>query len=375
MTTRNRLEGYLILTDISGYTAFLTGTELEHAQEIMEELLNLILENLQPPLKLVKLEGDALFYYALGTAFLDNTRLFDVLEACYFAFADRIVAMHRATTCKCAACRAIPTLDLKFFAHYGSFLVQRLAGVEDLAGPDVILAHRLLKNHITETTGQRGYLFLTDACMEKMGGALDLPRHSEDYEHIGEVGGGMHNLKTAWQTMCENRRVYIGPAEADWVTEYDFSVAPPILWDYLVDPARSIQTHDDILDWINYPGADGRMGQGTSFHCDHGAYRTNQNYLDWRPFHYYTMLMEQMPEYSSPEGPPPMLMTWEFAPGPDNTTHFTLRGRVIPRDPEILAFLPMIQEGSQSEFQIVFGKLERILAAEAANFTPVDAEA
>jgi uncharacterized protein YndB with AHSA1/START domain len=341
----------------------------------MEELLNLILDSLQPPLKLVKLEGDALFYYALGTAFLDNTRLFDVLEACYFAFADGIVAMHRATTCQCAACRAIPTLDLKFFAHYGSFLVQRLAGVEDLAGPDVILAHRLLKNHITETTGQRGYLFLTDACMAKMGGALDLPRHSEEYEHIGPVGGGWHNLKAAWQAMCANRREYIGPAEADVVTEYDFAYPPAILWDYMVDPAKNVQFQADILDWVNYPAADGRMGLGTSFHCDHGAFRTVQNYLDWRPFHYYTISMQQAPDYSSPEGPPPMLLTWEFTPGAGAGTHCTLRGRVIPRDPEILQFVPMLQQGFHSDFQNCFQKLDRMLAAEAANFTPGGAEA
>src|SRR5205807_9826041 len=131
-----------------------------------------------------------------------------------------LVAMHRATTCQCAACRAIPTLDLKFFAHYGSFLVQRLAGVEDLAGPDIILAHRLLKNHITETTGQRGYMFLTDACLEKMGQPLALARHGETYEHLGPVEGGIHDLKTAWQTLCAQRRAYVGPEDADMFVEY-----------------------------------------------------------------------------------------------------------------------------------------------------------
>ena len=31
-------EGYLLLADISGYTEFLTGTELEHAHAIIREL-------------------------------------------------------------------------------------------------------------------------------------------------------------------------------------------------------------------------------------------------------------------------------------------------------------------------------------------------
>ncbi|HMA37577.1 MAG TPA: DUF2652 domain-containing protein [Chloroflexia bacterium] len=370
MTTRTRLEGYLILADISGYTAFLTGSELEHAQEIMEDLITLILGHMQPPLKLVKLEGDAIFCYALGTGFLDNTRLLDVLEACYFDFADHLVAMHRATTCRCAACRAIPTLDLKFFAHYGSFLIQRLAGMEDLAGPDVILAHRLLKNQISEATGQHGYLFLTDPCLAQLGGALALPRHSEVYEHLGEVGGGIHDLKAAWQAMTDRRRAYIGPAEADVTVEYDFAVAPPVLWDYMVDPAKNVQFQSDIVAWVNQPGADGRMGQGTSFHCAHGAYATIQHYHDWRPFHYYTLSVEQTNDPPSPHGPPPMLLTWEFTPNEDHTTRCTIRGRLISRDPAILEYLPMMKEFFTQDFLNCFRRLEQILRDEAANFTP-----
>ena len=41
-------EGYLLLADISGYTKFLTGTELEHAQAIIRELTGLVREHLVP---------------------------------------------------------------------------------------------------------------------------------------------------------------------------------------------------------------------------------------------------------------------------------------------------------------------------------------
>ena len=56
--------GYLLLADISGYTAFLVGTELEHADAIVHELTALIRERLSPPMRFVKLEGDAVFCYA-----------------------------------------------------------------------------------------------------------------------------------------------------------------------------------------------------------------------------------------------------------------------------------------------------------------------
>ena len=41
---RRTRRGYLLLADISGYTAFLAGTELEHASAIVHELTTLIRE-------------------------------------------------------------------------------------------------------------------------------------------------------------------------------------------------------------------------------------------------------------------------------------------------------------------------------------------
>jgi len=41
-------------------------------------------------------------------------------------------------------------LDLKFVGHHGEFIKQRMAGREELAGRDVILIHRLLKNAVNE---------------------------------------------------------------------------------------------------------------------------------------------------------------------------------------------------------------------------------
>ena len=66
-------QGYLLLADISGYTAFLTGTELEHAHAIVRELTKLIRERLAPPMRFVKLEGDAVFCYADAGAFAEGS--------------------------------------------------------------------------------------------------------------------------------------------------------------------------------------------------------------------------------------------------------------------------------------------------------------
>jgi hypothetical protein len=103
--------GYLLLADISGYTSFMAGTELEHSQDILSELLELILNRLTSVLALSKLEGDAVFVYAPDSKIAQGDLLLDLIESTYSAFRDRQVNMHHSTTCTCNACRAIPTLD------------------------------------------------------------------------------------------------------------------------------------------------------------------------------------------------------------------------------------------------------------------------
>src|SRR3954449_3884288 len=79
-------EGYLLLADISGYTAFLTGTELEHAHEIIQELTTLIRERLAPPMRFVKLEGDAVFCYADTETFREGERLVGLIQGLFLRF-------------------------------------------------------------------------------------------------------------------------------------------------------------------------------------------------------------------------------------------------------------------------------------------------
>ncbi|MCE3277232.1 MAG: hypothetical protein K0R13_3087, partial [Propionibacteriaceae bacterium] len=73
----------LLLTDISGYTGYLAGVELDHAQDILADLMNTIVRALRPAFRLAKLEGDAAFMYAIAEK-LDGSLLLDTIERCYF---------------------------------------------------------------------------------------------------------------------------------------------------------------------------------------------------------------------------------------------------------------------------------------------------
>lgn len=327
-------EGYLVIADIAGYTAFLTGTELEHAQGIIEELTALIRERLAPPLRFVKLEGDAVFCYADGSMFADGERLAEVLEVCYFEFSNRLFNMVRATTCQCAACASIDSLDLKFVAHYGTFVVQRGDATEDLAGPDVILVHRLLKNGITEQTGIGPYVFFTDACLQHLPQSFTLPKHSETYESFGETSGGVHDLQPVLREMREARREYVSADDADIETSYVVPFSPAVVWQYIVDPVQRLRWEVPLFDKRN-PDKDernarGRSGVGGKSHCSHGPGTATREIIDWRPFSYYTM--RNMWQFKGGFiAARPAIETIEFVPHGDGSTLVCYRIRAVDR--------------------------------------------
>jgi hypothetical protein len=179
--------GALVLADISGFTAFVTATELEHGPPIIAELLEEVMRQLSPPLEIQEVEGDAVFALGPDRALVPPVRLLDVLESAVVGFRNRQREMQAAEACLCNVCRNISTLDLKIVAHHGWFLRQVVGGRGQVAGTDVILAHRLLKNRLVR---RRAYLLLTEAALRWVGvdpTPAGLVAHTERYEHLGDV--------------------------------------------------------------------------------------------------------------------------------------------------------------------------------------------
>jgi uncharacterized protein YndB with AHSA1/START domain len=282
--------GVLVIADISGYTGFLAESELEHAQDVLRDLIQTVVGSQRPLLRLAKLEGDAAFSYAV-TDQPDGSALLDTLEAAYFAFRRRLESIRRATTCDCNACVLIPNLNLKFVAHYGTFVRERLFGVEELTGTDVIVVHRLLKNDIVESRGLAGYALLTDALLQATGlnpQPLGMVAHRQTYEGIGEVGDWIHDLEPRWQREQELRRVRVTPKDQFDVIELDISASPSEVWAYVTDPARRADYVPGV-ERVDEVPADGRRGIGTTNHCVHGEGVSLEEVLDWRPYDYFTL--------------------------------------------------------------------------------------
>lgn len=179
--------GYLVLADVSGFTAFVTTTELEHGSEIIAVLLDEVIGHLAPPLEIQEIEGDAVFALGGAGSELPRTRLLEVLEDAFAAFKTRQRAIQDAERCQCGACQQIGTLDLKMVVHHGPFLRHTVGGRNRVTGTAVILVHRLLKNGVARTGG---YALLTEPVVRSLGIDAErdgLPAHTERYEYLGDV--------------------------------------------------------------------------------------------------------------------------------------------------------------------------------------------
>jgi Protein of unknown function (DUF2652) len=174
----------LLIADISGYTHYMTWnrTHLAHAQMTVAGLLEAVIDAAKG-LKLAKLEGDAAFFWAPdGNA---KVVVCDRLSPMRRSFLDRRERFKSDVACECASCSQLDNLSLKFVVHQGEVAEQRVKRHSELAGVDVILVHRMLKN----TVPVAEYVLMTDPvaeCLEESVRGLCMPLLHQ-FEGIGET--------------------------------------------------------------------------------------------------------------------------------------------------------------------------------------------
>ena len=281
--------GYLVLADLSGFTPFMASTELDHAQGILVNLLGVLRNRLTPTLQLAEIEGDALFLYAPGHRLKRGETLLELIESTYVAFRDKLRTMQHNATCACAACRAIPTLDLKFITHCGEFVLQDLTGAPKPFGNAVNLAHRLLKNRVTESTGWNAYALFTESALARMAISPDgIHDDTLSYEHLGEVAVGAIDLHARYRELTAERFAFLTEGDAHFTMHRRFPASSPRLWEYLSDPDRRGQWELGS-DWHARQRPGGRAGRGAQNHCANSGFI--EEVLDWRPFEYFTVRM------------------------------------------------------------------------------------
>lgn len=273
----------LLIADLSGYTGYLIASEVEEAPAIAGDLVETMLGQLTDHFELAGLEGDAAFLHA-PLAALSGERLLEAIGRCHRAFRQRIESLRQATTCECEACRRVPTLDLKFFVHVGPVVRQRIVGRDELAGREVIVVHRLLKDSQPAREGHRRFALLTDAAVRAL--AIDPDAHglrpvSQAYEHLGEIPAWAGDPE-AWADSAGRGAVPIAPGVGGRVVwdERRVPAAASAVWDLLTVP--QLREQWEGIEQIHEVGG-GLRGLGTMSRCVARRLATVEEIVDWRP--------------------------------------------------------------------------------------------
>lgn len=282
--------GILLISDITGYTKYLASSELEHAESSLRSLLKLIIEHTRSPLVISRLEGDAVISYAPAGSFQQGQTIVEIIERTYIDFCQARELMMLNTTCTCNACRNIPNLDLKFFVHFGSFMLEPLHTYTELVGTDVNLIHRLTKNRVTQQTGFKAYVAYTQSAVTALGIdriAETLTRHAETYESIGEVQLYLDDLGSKWEEEKPRMRMSVQDEQAALMFEDEFALPPLMMWDIVSSPQYKAILSGSKSARVDHL-ANGRIGLGATYYCAHGSRVIPEIIVDWQPPREYT---------------------------------------------------------------------------------------
>lgn len=163
-TTPGSAQATLIfIPDISGFTQFVTETEIKHSQHIIEELLEAIIDANEIGLEVSEIEGDAVLFYRTGKS-PTVAELLAQVQRIYVQFHSILRKYDKLRICQCGACSTASKLSLKFVIHYGDLSEKQVKSYRKLFGPSVIVAHRLLKNSVNHQEYALFSMPLINAC-------------------------------------------------------------------------------------------------------------------------------------------------------------------------------------------------------------------
>ena len=194
----------ILIPDISGYTEFVSRTEIDHSSHILNHLLETIVESVSEDFVVSEIEGDAVLMYRKGDPAPKRTLVAQCTKI-FAAFHREISGMKAQSICQCGACQGVGGLSLKFVVHFGAISEIRVARFVKASGLDMVIAHRLLKNSI----GRHEYVLMSRGYLDQVADrdeGLDLQWQSaqEEYPSIGvvrfdyaELGGIKNDLPVA----------------------------------------------------------------------------------------------------------------------------------------------------------------------------------
>ena len=193
----------ILIPDISGFTEYMTTTELNHSSYAIHKLINAIVNTVGDEYEVSEIEGDAVLMIKKGPPPSQK----EILDTCLRIFnafhLQRNWMQHRAV-CPCAACVAISNLTLKFVVHYGPLVEMKVGSFVKHSGTEMIVAHRLMKNSIESNE----YVLITEKLLQQVAGSSEAVKTewinaSEEYASIGKVDYRFMLLNEARKNVSE----------------------------------------------------------------------------------------------------------------------------------------------------------------------------
>ncbi|GAO41568.1 DUF2652 domain-containing protein [Flavihumibacter petaseus] len=178
----------ILIPDISGFTEFMSNTELSHGTMAINMLIDAIVKTVNDRYEVSEIEGDAVLLIKKDPAPSKDEMTALCLEI-FQAFHFQRLWMQQHTVCPCRACMALENLSLKFIGHHGLLAEMRVGRFIKHSGPEMIVAHRLLKNGI----GHHEYVLLTDNLLQHMQTAeqetavMNWQQASEELTTLGKI--------------------------------------------------------------------------------------------------------------------------------------------------------------------------------------------
>ena len=138
---------FLFIPDITGFTEFVSATDIEHGQHIISELLEIIVKSNQLGMEVSEVEGDAVMFYRFESV-PTYDELINQSKIIFLNFQNHLRLYESQRICECGACTSASSLSLKFISHIGEIGFTTVLDHKKPFGADLILAHTLLKNAI-----------------------------------------------------------------------------------------------------------------------------------------------------------------------------------------------------------------------------------
>jgi len=200
-------QALLFMPDISGFTQFVSETEVLHSQHIVQELLEILIDSNHLNLQISEIEGDAIFFYRPGNK--PNLKsLLQQVQKMFTRFHAHLKLYEHQRICPCGACKNAVDLSLKVIVHFGDVTGISIKDHKKLFGKDVILLHRLLKNNLN----RKEYVLFTESLVDDLEPqplpTWYMPQQASEQYDVGKVRFYFSDLSDLHKTVRVDLPVY-----------------------------------------------------------------------------------------------------------------------------------------------------------------------